>query len=194
MLFKLIRYFSAPGLATIALVAAALVLVYQHLSTQNLLDHQARANTNVARLFANTVWPHYHDFVPETVGLPPDALKDRPELQHLEQDVRRQMRGLDVVKVKLYALNGITVFSSVADEIGSDKSANPGFQSARAGRPASEIVFRNEIYGFEGVVSDRNLVASYVPIRNPATGTVEAVSRSIPTSRPCWSGFGRPGG
>lgn len=175
MFLKLVRYFSLPGLASILVVAGLLLFFYEHIATQSLLEHEARSNKALTQSFANTIWPHYKSFTQEAQELPAEALKQRPELERLDQQVHRQMRGLEVAKVKLYALNGKTIYSSQPEQIGADKSDNPGFLSARAGTPVSQITFRNQMYGFEGEIADRNLVTSYVPIRNRETGEVQAV-------------------
>jgi diguanylate cyclase (GGDEF)-like protein len=85
------------------------------------------------------------------------------------------MTGLLVVKVKIYNLDGLTVFSTDAKQIGEDKSTNSGFLAAKSGRAASNITFRDRFDAFEQVISDRNLISSYVPIRTNPGAPVEGV-------------------
>src|SRR5207248_6521205 len=89
--------------------------------------------------------------------------------------VMQQMKDLSVVKVKIYDLNGLTVFSTDPKQIGEDKSKNAGFHSARAGKTASEITFRERFDAFEEVIVDRNLISSYVPIRRGELAAIEGV-------------------
>ena len=79
----------------------------------------------------------------------------------------------DVVKLKLYNLQGITIFSTDATQIGQDKSANAGYLSAKNGVIASELTHRDQFSSFEKVMSDVDLVSSYIPVRDK--GQVVAV-------------------
>jgi diguanylate cyclase (GGDEF)-like protein len=48
-------------------------------------------------------------------------------------------------------------------------------RSALAGEPASEITFRERFDAWEGTISDRNIIATYVPVRVLEYSPVEAV-------------------
>jgi EAL domain-containing protein (putative c-di-GMP-specific phosphodiesterase class I)/GGDEF domain-containing protein len=85
------------------------------------------------------------------------------------------VEGLRVLKVKIYDLNGQVVFSTQPSQIGTNKFDSTGFQSALQGEAASEIIFRNTFSAYEGQRYDRNLVASYVPIRRSFDQPVEGV-------------------
>jgi signal transduction histidine kinase len=101
-------------------------------------------------------------------------LRVHPETVRLDQAVRDQMQGLAVVKVKIYDLAGRTVFSTEAKQIGEDKSTNTALLSARSGKVTSYVTHRDTFNAFEGVIEDRDLLASYIPIR-PGAGPVEGV-------------------
>ena len=103
-----------------------------------------------------------------------DALRAHPKTPELLQSVKNMMRGLSVVKVKVYALNGNTVFSTEAAQMGDQKAGNPGFLSARGGRPISEYSNRAKFSAFENEIFDIDVVSSYIPIRDE-NGRVEAV-------------------
>ncbi|MGZ9067784.1 MAG: putative bifunctional diguanylate cyclase/phosphodiesterase, partial [Burkholderiales bacterium] len=85
------------------------------------------------------------------------------------------MRGLDVAKVKIYNLAGLTMFSTDPKQIGEDKRDNLGFQGAKAGTTMSDITFRHNFDAFERTIADRNLVSSYVPIHRDELSSIEAV-------------------
>jgi signal transduction histidine kinase/CheY-like chemotaxis protein len=87
--------------------------------------------------------------------------------------VRRFSKGTDIVKIKIFNLSGLTVYSSEADQIGEFKSNTPGFLQAAWGKSFSETVFRETFNGMDGVTHDNHLISSYVPIEQD--GNVEAV-------------------
>lgn len=174
-MFKLRRYFSVTSLVGVVIVVAILLGFYRFLAFDALISHEARSNEALTQVFANTLWPKYSAFVQTAHRLAPATLRERPEIAQLRTDVLRQMRGLSVVKVKIYDLNGLTVFSTDAQQIGADKSSNAGFLAAKAGKTASEVTFRERFDSFEQVIVDRDLVSSYVPIQRDAAAPVEGV-------------------
>lgn len=182
-MFKLNRYFSLASLIGISIAVIILSVFFRQLALQTLMEHQTRANTDLTRSFANAVWSPFDKYVRQSLSLSTEALRQHPELKKLQQITRQQMQGTNIVKVKVYNLNGVTVFSTDPKQIGKDKSQNPGFLQAKAGAVASEITFRNEFYAFENVIVDRNLIASYIPIRQqdkPVVAVFEVYSDVTP--------------
>ena len=173
--FKLTRFFSVTSLIGIVVVTACLFWTYRSLTERHLIDHEGRANADLARAFANTVWARYRGFVIDSAGRSPQALAADPAVAQLRADVLAKMNGLQVAKVKIYNVDGLTVFSTDARQIGEDKSSNAGFRDARAGGVTSVITYRETFDAFEGVLNKRNLIASYVPIRAAPDAAVEGV-------------------
>jgi diguanylate cyclase (GGDEF)-like protein len=178
--FRLTRHFSIASFLGILFVLVVLLLFYRYFALNALTDHETRDNVALAQVFANTIWPNHAAYVQSASAIPKAELAHRPEVVQLRQDVLRQMTGLLVVKVKIYNLDGLTVFSTDPTQIGDDKSTNGGFLAAKAGGTATEITFRDKFDAFEQVINDRNLVSSYVPIRrsvgSPAEGVMEVYS------------------
>ncbi len=79
--------------------------------------------------------------------------------------MRNLKAGLPVLKVKIYNLDGRTIYSSEPGQIGADKSNNQGFmKAAQKGIPASDKSFRETFSPFSGEVLNRDVVESYLPI------------------------------
>lgn len=173
-MFRLIRFF----LLTSAVAAAAITLVVvldQQNEVARLITFAESQNVALARSFANTLWPRFSSYVKTASRLDKDEMRTRPETLAIEDAVTAVSAGLPILKVKIYSLDGLTVYSSETTEIGEDKSNNPGFVSAaRSGKPASKLTFRDTFSSFEGTVQDRDLVESYLPIRQ-GDGRVEGV-------------------
>jgi diguanylate cyclase (GGDEF)-like protein len=173
--FRLTRFFSLTSLIGIVLVMASLFWTYRDLTERHLVEHEGRANADLTRAFANAVWGRYRGFVVDSAGRSREALLADPTLPQLRAEVLSKMSGLQIAKIKIYNLDGLTVFSTDEKQIGEHKGHNPGFQRARAGVVASQITFRETFDAFEGALSNRNLIASYVPARAAADAPIEGV-------------------
>ena len=183
-MFKLLRYFSLTSAVAILSVTVVLVVLYRHNAVNDLVEIAERQNVALGRSFANTIWPRFSTYVTGVSGLDGDALRARPETRQIHDALKAISAGLPVLKVKIYNLDGLTVFSSQASQIGEDKSNNPGFfASAREGRPASKQAHKHRFSIFSGDVVDRHLVESYLPIRRgdgPVEGVFELYSDVTP--------------
>jgi signal transduction histidine kinase len=175
-MFKLLRHFSISSLIAFIIVAALLGVFYRQLVLSNLFEIAESKNVALTQAFSNSLWPQFAPFVASASQLNPDELRAHPEIAKLRQAVLAEMKDLTVVKVKVYNLDGLTVFSTEAKQIGEDKSQNAGFLAARTGQVASELTHRDTFSAFEGVIENRDLFSSYIPIRpGGSTGPVEAV-------------------
>ena len=175
-MFRLSRYYSIASLVGIGLVIVLLSFFFRHLALKTLLEHQSRANIDLTNSFANSIWGQFADFVDLSMSFSSvDELTGRPELARLDGLTKRQMKGTNVVKVKIFNLDGLTVFSSDPKQIGQNKSRSNGFDQARSGKVANEFTFRKKFLALEGMIADRNLVSSYIPIREQDDGKIVAV-------------------
>ena len=173
--FRLTRYFVTTTLVGILAVTASLLSVYRELTVRQLIDHESRANADLSRAFSNVVWEKYRSFVMDSRGRTRAALLADPRIAALRGDVLATMKGLKVAKIKIYNLDGLTVFSTEERQIGEDKSENPGFRAARAGRVIGDITYRDRFDAFEGVLSGRNLIFTYIPVRPAREAAPEGV-------------------
>ena len=173
--FRLTRFYSLTSLIGVVAVTACLFWTYRGLAERQLVEHENRANADLTRAFANAVWGNYRSLVVDSAGRPREALLADPALPLLRAEVMTKMNGLQIAKIKIYNVDGLTVFSTDEQQIGESKSGNAGFLQAKAGTVNSQITFREKFDAFEGVLNNRNLIASYVPVRAAADGPIEGV-------------------
>jgi hypothetical protein len=110
--FRLSRHFSLTSLLGLAVVTVCLLWSYGDMTTRHLVEHEQRANANLAQALANASWTGYRDHVTRSGGRSRQALLDDPATGHLRAELLTRMKGLPVVKIKIYSLDGTTVFST----------------------------------------------------------------------------------
>lgn len=164
--FQLLRYFTITSLTAFVLVAVSLVTFYRQIAVNELIEIGESKNAALTQTFSNVIWPEFASFLSSASDLNADAIRAHPETARLRQAVFEQMQGLSVIKVKIYSLEGMTVFSTQESQIGEDKSENAGFLAALAGSFASELTHRDTFSAFEGEIEDRDVISSYIPIRH----------------------------
>ncbi len=173
--FQLLRYFSTASLIAFLLVGVFLITLYRQIAISELIEVGESKNVAITQSFSNVIWPQFSDFLNESANLTTEEIKAHPETAHLHQAVLEQMQGLTVIKVKIYTLNGKTVFSTEESQIGEDKSENAGFVTALEGKPANELTHSDTFSAFEGDLENRDVISSYVPIRRGSSAEVEGV-------------------
>jgi diguanylate cyclase (GGDEF)-like protein len=173
--FRLQRYFSLTSAIVTLLMTLAVVFVYQSHQTATLLRTAEDQNVALARSFANTIWSHHAQYLSSVRNLQGDALRARAETAEINRQLLEITKDLPVLKVKIFNLDGLTVYSSEFSQIGESRSGNPGFlRAARAASAASKTSYRGTFSAFSGVRANVHLAESYVPIFDDA-GRVKSV-------------------
>jgi len=135
------------------------------------VDH-CRAIADVAGPDGRTSAPPEKKACFAEVGAKIQAL---PEFKALDAKVFDAMKRTTVFKVKAFDMRGITAYSSEHSQIGDDKSSNGGWQGAMKGTVKSDLSRRDKFNAFEGVVENRDLLSSYLPVHAAGTDTVIGV-------------------
>jgi len=161
--FHLLRYFSiASGIAILLVTIVISVTYYQGEVADQIRATEIR-NVMLAQTFANTIWPQFAQHILRKFDSAEQIRKD-PNTARLHDTLRVMSQHVPVIKIKMYSPSGIAVYSSVLDEIGEDKSANPAFSAARAGKAVSELTHRGSMSASEGRIENVDVISTYIPI------------------------------
>ena len=171
--------------SVIALLATHFVVLDHTTRTINaaIADSTQAANATVTRLLVNDIYPRLVNQLgleraEPAKGLSGQALEDADKL------IRIFIFGTDVMKVKIFGMNGITVYSTELSQIGQNQGTNPAFIAASQGSIGTQITHRGKFHSAEGEVYDRDLVSSYIPIRSKSgliIGVAEIYTDRTPT-------------
>jgi diguanylate cyclase (GGDEF)-like protein len=175
-MLNLHRYFTIIGFVIVILVTVFFGIFYRTFAINNLKTLAEGKNVEHARLLSNSLWAQFSALTDSVTGLDPAELRDHPEMISLRRAVVHQMEGLPIVTITLYNLNGLTIFSTEADQIGLDKSTVPGFVSAQSGKVVSELIRRNPVRSQGSTSKSYDLLSSFVPVSTGGTtGPIEAI-------------------
>lgn len=175
-MIKLRRYFFISSLISFVVIALLLSYFVRQTVRTNLIATAESKNVALTQAFSNFLWPAFAPLVEESQILAPEAIQQDSRIPELYQLVQMQVDDLSVVKIKVYNLEGITVFSTELAQIGESKLDNAGFLAARSGLVASELTHRETFSAFEQEIEDRDVFSSYVPIyANGRSGPIVGV-------------------
>jgi diguanylate cyclase (GGDEF)-like protein len=153
----------------------ALMILYRQIAISSLVDHETRSNVAVTEIMSKVVRSGYRDLIDIDPAKISELGGQHPAILRLDAEVKELMRGSNLIKVKIYNLDGLTIFSTDPSQINQDKSDNAGFLNARAGKTVSNITYRDRFDTFEGMRSNINVVSSYIPIGDRPLDHPEAV-------------------
>ncbi|HHY54709.1 MAG TPA: PAS domain-containing protein [Chloroflexi bacterium] len=174
-MFRLFRFFAIASLFVLAMGALALSILYRQSAVQDLLRAEQDKNVALTRSFANTLWPEFSELLGDSATLSSDDLRNSPAVAALDAALRQQMTNLGIVRVKIYDLAGRTLYSSQLGQIGENQAQNAGVMAAAHGEIVNELTHRDEFNALDGAIENRDVLASYLPLRRSADAEVEAV-------------------
>ena len=171
---KLLRYFAFTSLAFFLIAVVVLNYAYRQSAISDLITIVERENTALAKSLANSLRSTLKPFIYKSPKLSKEELLAQSAIEILQDEIKYQTQGLSLVKIKVYNLEGTTVFSTDPQQIGQDKSQSTGFLSAAVGKVKTQLDHRDTFKAIGGQITDRKLLASYVPILNNS-GDIEGV-------------------
>jgi two-component system cell cycle sensor histidine kinase PleC len=156
--------FAIIGAAAFVACAAVVGYIQLNRSAAQMKQMAEQNNATFTKAFANVLGPNIDRLLATHEGEEAVRLRGHPEIAKIRKAVGQAIAGTNIIKVKIYAPDGHTLFSTDPTQIGEDKSGNIGFRSAMAGRVSSDITYRDQFDAFEGTISNRDVLYSYLPV------------------------------
>ncbi|MDO8294292.1 MAG: EAL domain-containing protein [Gallionella sp.] len=161
--FPLLRRISITSLLATLITATLLIFLYRQ---DQLAEHgqiAAQENEKTAIHLIQLMDGQITAYVAATAGLDTQALRTNSGIAPFNA-ILNTVREHDILKLKLYNPSGVTIFSSVPDDIGGT-SRNPEIpKKALASGTQHRLEFRDTFRTPAGDIRDRNILATYVPL------------------------------
>ena len=161
--FRLLRNFSIISLSGFTIAICLLSSFYRQQAERDLLISTEENNAALTQVLSNTIWPKYDRFLFSIRALGDEYLLSNSTAKSIGEDIRTQVKGTTIEKVKVFDYNGRVVFSTEAAQVGSKKGRSPEFLAAKSGQIVSQIDHRDTFQSLDSTLVNRHLLSSYVP-------------------------------
>lgn len=164
-MFPLVRFFSLCSAIAILVLTTILIFGYRHSALSNLVETFEHQNVVLTRTLSNALWSDYEEHFTNEAETDAQKITNLPATTNLHQSMLKLVEGVDVVKVKYYTTEGMTLYSSQVSQIGEDRSDHPSLTRALThGVNASKLSHRHTFQSFDRLINHPDLVESYVPV------------------------------
>ncbi len=167
--FKLLQNFSIVSLLSFTLAIGWLTGFYRQQAVKNLVNIKEEDNAILTKILANNLWTDYRSFISSTKTLSDQELVANPRVSQIHRAVLLQVQGSAIAKVKIFDLQGRTIFSTELAQIGDNIAKSSAFQAATSGQIVSQIGHRDTFTALTSNIENRHLLASYIPIYDQQT-------------------------
>lgn len=163
--YPLLKYFSASALLLTIVVTIVISLFFRQQSINSIMDYGEQSNLVLTQALSNTIWPHIKPNADALSMLEKEALKKNEHINKLHDLIRGHVKNTPVLKIKVFNLSGKTIYSTDPSQLGDQKPDNySGSISAKTGQIISVLKHRDSFNGINGVVANREVISSYLPI------------------------------
>ncbi|TVP61286.1 MAG: PAS domain S-box protein [Nodularia sp. (in: Bacteria)] len=166
--FKLLQNFSIVSLLSFTLAIGWLTGFYRQEAVKSLVNIKEENNVILTKILANNLWTEYRSFLLSTKTLSDQELVADPRISQIHKAVLLQVQGSAIAKVKIFDLQGRTIFSTELAQIG-DMAKSSAFQAAKSGEVVSQLGHRDTFTALTSNIKNRHLLASYIPIYDQQT-------------------------
>lgn len=173
--FRLLRYFSLASLLAVAVAALSLTLLYGWKAQQALLQQGEQKNAAQLRLILNHLVEAERAVLGDLLAQQSAPAADGAAVKRMQEIAARSVAGTTIIKLKLFNVAGLTVYSTEARQIGENKADYAGFIAAKSGAAASQLSHRESFESLGGTLREVDVIGSYLPVRDPAGRVIGVV-------------------
>lgn len=165
MITKAMHRFFWIVAGTVLLLVLALHQVHRLSETAALVKLEEQRGMGIARAMVNALWGQHEAYLSTAGKLDAETLHNSKEFLAIDRAVRTLALNTNVKKVKVYATDGRLVYSTIAREIGAQKTSQVDLQKVvETGIPLAAATFRPTFEAMGGIIANRHTVGVYVPV------------------------------
>ncbi len=187
--FTGLRYVSLSSFLVVAIVATVMAVVHYKIAVNAYINNVEHNNILVAQSVQALIRHHYEMLFPaddqtaDALGpgpyqnIDPGIFHDH-KLQlglppHIEKQLPPILAHSSIKKLKIFNLEGLTLYSTNKEDIGDQRAASSGLRQAASGQPYSALVTEEELH--ENLVKESEYVETYTPEFAAPDGKVVSV-------------------
>ena len=165
-MFQLKRYFLLTGgTAFIAFTFIFAMGVYNR-DKSNLEQVGERENIILAGFLANLLEPQINKYL-SAPTFDENYLKQADQREQIDKLLKKFSASHAILKVKIFNLDGITLYSTKEEEIGVKKINNQAIvDAAESAKKTSLMVLKGSFQTLSGELLNRDIVETYIPIKS----------------------------
>jgi PAS domain S-box-containing protein len=173
-IFGLFAPFAVIGLlATVLAIYATLGL--KHRQIDDSLAELGRTSVEALTVtMSRSMKAEIEALIADTRAVPGPNLADHPAVAAIHTRLLHEVEGTNILKIKIFAADGRTIYSPSAREIGVPTAHPNAVPNALTGRSTTVVYPPRSVDGFGGVRQAQSVVATYSPVRG-ANGNFDAV-------------------
>ena len=137
---------------------------YRQNAIANLLYMGEKENVALSQSLKNSLWAIIAPYLARSNALDREQLQFSEQKAVLNRAIEKQVEGLNIVKVKIYNLQEITIFSTEYSQIGQNKSNSSGFSNAINDEITTQLGHRDSFQAINSKIENRELLSTYIPI------------------------------
>ena len=164
MKVQLLRQYTIISVAVFGIAIILLAAVHFNQANRQVIADAERRNLAIAQFIINDLI----DRMPEHFqhSHTPDKATDSRHQVHLDQVdavLATVLQDLPVLKIQVFERD-LTIYSTERSQVGEIKSTPRFLETRSTWQPLSELSHKKSFNAFDGVVMDRDIVETYIPI------------------------------
>ena len=164
MISSRFRRFALVALAGNLAAGVAVVGLYHYVAVENFEEIRSEQNIELARSLSNTIVDEVAKLRVIAATRSWAELQASPEIARFADSMERELDQLQVYVLNVFDPTGLVLYSTQRQRIGAKVLMNEGVELAAAGEEVSAIVRRDTFNRFDRVISDRDMIESYLPL------------------------------